>query len=112
MNGTIANRSSEVVWVLETDSGPAIAHKLAPGRRSPSSVDADGVKTVSGKKITSHPSDLGTSSWWKVTDVETATLTDGPSPHLFIVIDAGVVVGDGEFGPVQLDPSAGWGEPL
>src|SRR5262245_23223032 len=97
MKGTITNRSTEVLWVVETDSGPAIAHKLAPGRRSPSSVDADGVRTVSGKKITAHPSDLGTSSWWKITSVETATVTDGSSPHLFIMIDAGGVVGDGEF---------------
>ena len=112
LNGVIVNRSTEALWVIETDTGPAIAHKLNSQLRSPSGLDADGVRTVSGKHITNHPSDLGTPGWWKISSIETGILTDGTMPNLFIMIDAGIRVPDNEFGPVQYDEATGWGEAI
>ena len=46
IKGSVFNHSSKTLWIVETDTGPARAHKLGPKMRSPSNVDADGIKTV------------------------------------------------------------------
>lgn len=104
--GVIENESKHQLWVVETDSGRAVAHLLAPGRRSPHTVDADGVRCENGAPIDAH------GSWWKARDISVARVGE----------DDGVLslsclfctrVQDDEFGTsVRFDRSAGWGEPL
>ncbi len=103
--GQVKNHSSKTLWVIENDSGPAIAHKLAAGKQSPSSVDADGFKAVDGTPVDGH------TSWVKIVDLSTADVADKDG-----ALTRGCIlcynVQDGEFGPYQLDQSEGWGEPL
>jgi hypothetical protein len=90
---------------VETDSGPAVAHKLAPNRKSPASVDSDGVKTVDGTPISDH------TSWWKVRDVSTADI-NATGAQLSIDCLLCTRVNENEFGTVTFDNSPNWGEPL
>ncbi len=62
LKGHVKNFSSKSIWVLETDSGSAIAHLLKPMFKSPPSVDADAYKREDGKPIEGHK------SWWKIYD--------------------------------------------
>lgn len=103
--GRIKNESPRPLWVVETDSGRAIAHKLAPGHASPAHVDADGVRSIDGAPIRGHK------SWWKVRDVSSGTVraTDGALDIRCLICSE---VQDDEFGSVRFDDSNGWGEPL
>lgn len=102
MGGKVVNHSSRTLWVVETDSGTATAHKLASGRRSPSDVDADGFKAHDGTKVDGHD------SWVKVTNVSTADVEDKGSSLTRGCI-ACYNVEENEFGKVTYDQSAGWG---
>lgn len=103
----IWNNSSQSVWVVETDTGSAIAHILAPGYRSPIGIDADGVKGYS-VSISGH------SGWWKTRLGATASLSnDGGA----ISIGCGgvgycYIVSDNEFGSISYDSSGSWGSPI
>jgi hypothetical protein len=107
MNGRISNNSDKVLWVVETDTGPAVAHKLLPGFASPPATDADGFRAVDGTLVNGH------ASWVKVTDLSSANVTSMPDGSL----DRGCIfpfcrdVNDEEFGPVTFDEAA-WGAPL
>jgi hypothetical protein len=103
-NGQVKNHSSRTLWVVETDSGSAIAHKLAGGRQSVGSVDADGFRAIDGTPVDGH------TSWVKLVDLSTADVADQGRE-----LTRGCVlcrnVGDNEFGNVTFDNSTGWGEP-
>jgi hypothetical protein len=104
--GDIRNESSKTLWVIETDTGSARAHQLNPGLWSPASVDADGVKAVDGTPISGH------GSWWKVTDISTATVKDAPNGGLQIDCLTCPRVGENQFGTVYYVPATeeeGWG---
>lgn len=105
MAGKVNNRSSHELWVVETDTGPAIAHVLAPGRASPPGIDADGFKARAGIPTDGHR------SWVKVTSISTADVTDRDA-ELTRGCIACYDVGDDEFGPVKYDTTPGWGVPL
>ncbi len=106
-DGQIKNTSSKILWVVETDTGPAIAHKLAPGRKSPSDVDADGVKAVDGTAINDH------SSWWKIKDGCVGTVKNsGAQLDLTTIPIPGSRVQENEFGNVDFKADDGWGVPL
>lgn len=106
--GQVRNYSSKDLWVVETDSGSAIAHKLSPGRQSPASVDTDGVKSIDGTPIDGH------NSWWKIE-------LDGGGGLIFSdVQNSGSELKlscggfctkqqDGEFGNVAFDNTDNWG---
>lgn len=100
--GSIVNDSQHVLWVVETDGGRAVAHRLAPGRRSPPGLDADGVRSVENLAIGGH------TSWWKVRDVSVGTVRDEASA-LVISCLACSAVEDDEFGTVRFDPAPDWG---
>jgi hypothetical protein len=104
-NGQVKNGSSHTLWVVETDSGSAIAHKLEPGRQSPSSIDADGFKAVDGTPIDGH------NSWVKIVNISTADVKDSGQQ-----ITRGCIVcssvGENEFGNITYDNSARWGESM
>ncbi len=104
--GQVKNHSNnKTLWVVETDTGPAIAHKLGPRRKSPEAVDADGMRAVDGTPISGH------TSWWKIIDLSTADVEDDGNQ-----LKAGCIlctkVGDDEFGQITYEPSDGWGDPL
>lgn len=104
-NGQVRNHSSKELWVVETDTGPAIAHKLAPGRQSKAAVDADGFKAVDGTLVDGH------NSWVKIVNFSTADVANQGAQltrGCFLCSN----VGDNEFGNVTYDQSAGWGEPI
>ena len=105
MSGQVNNHSSKYLWVVETDSGKAVAHKLAPQRRSPPGVDADGFKAVDGTPINGH------TSWIKIVNVSTANVKDDGDE-----LTRGCIlcwkVDESEFGQVTYDFSEVWGEPL
>lgn len=105
MKGQINNHSSKMLWVVETDSGKAVAHRLDPNKRSPPGVDADGFKAVDGTPVDGH------TSWVKVTNISTADVKNEGGG-----LTRGCVfcwnVQENEFGPVTYDNSPGWGQPL
>jgi hypothetical protein len=90
---------------VETDTGHAIAHKLAPGRQSANSVDADGFRAVDGTPIDGH------TSWVKLVDLSTADVADsrGQLTRGCVLCSS---VGDNEFGAITNDDADGWGEPI
>lgn len=100
----IWNNSSQSVWVVDTDTGSAIAHILAPGYRSPIGIDADGVKGYS-VSISGH------SGWWKTKAGATASLSNDGGAISIGCGGAGYcyIVGDNEFGNISYDSSGGWG---
>jgi hypothetical protein len=105
LNGQVKNHSSKMLWVVETDSGQAIAHKLAPDLQSPGSVDADGFKAGDGTPIDGH------TSWVKIRDFSTADVKDSRSQlerGCFFCED----VEENEFGNVTFDDADAWGEPI
>jgi hypothetical protein len=104
-NGQVKNHSSHTLWVVETDTGHAIAHKLAPGRQSVGSVDADGFRAVDGTPIDDHK------SWVKLIDLSTADVADkdGQLTRGCILC---ISVGDNQFGDVTYKDADGWGEPI
>ena len=106
-NGSILNLSRRVLWVVETDSGRAIAHKLGPNLKSPPSVDCDGVKAVDGTPISNH------NSWWKFRVIQVEVWDDGSGLKIrWCAYPACFSVSEGEFGDVTYDNSTGWGVPI
>lgn len=104
-NGQVKNHSAKDLWVVETDSGPAIAHKLEPGRQSPSSVDADGFKSIDGTAIDGH------TSWVKILNWSTADVAnEGQQLTRGCILCSSV--GENQFGQVTYDQSSNWGEPI
>lgn len=105
LKGQVKNYSARELWLVETDSGTAIAHRLAPGHKSPDSVDADGFRAVDGTPVDGHQ------SWVKIIDLSTADVKDGDRD-----LKRGCVlcrnVGDDEFGEVAFDQGADWGDLL
>ena len=102
MNGAVKNHSTHTLWVVETDTGTAVAHLLAPGYQSPREIDADGFKAVDGTTVD------GWSSWVKIRDVSTADVRDHGSDltrGCFFCHN----VGPTEFGSVRYDRSPRWG---
>ncbi len=93
-----------MLWVVDTDEGHAVAHLLGPGRQSPRTLDADGVRSDDQTPIDEH------GSWWKARDVSTAVVREDDG-HLTISCIACSAVLDGEFGPVHYDRRPDWGEP-
>ena len=104
-NGQVKNGSSKELWVVETDSGSAVAHKLDSGRQSPEDIDADGFKAVDGTLIDGHD------SWIKINNFSTADVTNNDSQ-----LSRGCIlcanVEENEFGNVTFDQSSGWGDPI
>jgi Leucine-rich repeat (LRR) protein len=105
VNGVIRNESSRNVWVVETTTGSAIAHILAPRKSSPTTIDADGVKAYDlGVTLSGH------TSWWKIYDPDTAIIGDLPNGQQKIFSFAGFKVEEDEFGRrVTYDYTEGWG---
>jgi hypothetical protein len=104
--GQVKNHSSKTLWVVENDSGPAVAHKLAPKKKSPSGTDADGFKAVDGTPVDGHR------SWVKIIDLSTADVADKSDGTLARGCYLCKDVQENEFGPVRYDSAEGWGEPL
>jgi len=103
--GSVRNHSSRTLWVVETDTGTAVAHLLEPSQQSPSSVDADGFKAVDGTPIDGH------TSWVKIRDISTADVRDsGTELTRGCMVCSSVT--EFEFGTVRFDRSPGWGRPL
>jgi hypothetical protein len=102
----IWNYSSYNLWVVETDTGPAIAHLLPSMYRSPFGVDADGVKGYS-------TSINGYSGWWKTKAGATADLRDNGGEIALACGGVGVCyqVPDNEFGGgnISYDSTNSWG---
>ena len=105
MNGQVKNHSNKVLWVVETDSGKAVAHRLAPKRKSPPSVDADGFRAVDGTPVDGHK------SWVKIIDWSTADVKSKGGK-----LTRGCYlcrnVGELEFVTVEYSDAGGWGLPL
>ncbi len=102
--GVVRNDSTHMLWVVDTDTGVAVAHLLAPGRKSPLTLDADGVRSAEKLPIDEH------SSWWKARDVSVAVIHDQDGSLTLSCIACSAVHED-EFGPVRYDRTPGWGEP-
>lgn len=103
--GRIINHSSQELLILETDSGPAIVHRLGPKRKSPENVDTDAFRRSDGNPILLH------SSWWKVPNHCTANIYqigDG----LLIPVSVMVPVPDKHFGNYEIREDREWGEKL
>jgi hypothetical protein len=107
-DGKILNLSSKTLWVVETDTGTAIAHLLAPNWRSPPDLDADGVRARDlGVTISNHD------SWWKFRLIEVEVVDDGLNLRIRrCVAPACYDVGPGEFGDVTYNSDPGWGEEI
>jgi hypothetical protein len=103
--GQVKNHSSKTLWVVETDTGPAIAHKLFPGMESPGTVDADGFRAVDGTLVDGH------GSWVKINDFSTADVSNNAAELSRGCILCGNVQ-DNEFGNVTFDQSTEWGVPI
>ncbi len=110
--GEILNRSSVPLYVIDTTTNegvsgkpPAVIHILAPGRKTPKGIDADGFKRVEGKPIQGH------TSWWKIRSISTAVIRDEGSDLKSSAILESKVKED-EFGPYEIDSNPGWGEPI
>jgi hypothetical protein len=105
VKGRVINHSLKDLWVVETDSGKAVAHKLRPGWVSPRDVDAKGFKAVDATPVDGHM------SWIKLINSSTA---DVRFKHGELTTDCILCWGvdDDEFGPVTYDYAGGWGEPI
>ncbi|MGK5090450.1 DUF3892 domain-containing protein [Deltaproteobacteria bacterium TL4] len=117
LKGMVRNHSSKTLWVVETDTGNPIAHKLGSKRKSPKHIDADGFKRFDKKLIDGH------SYWWKIYSFSTADIFDWGEGLLTIGIK--VKKDDDEFnikdektgetvpgGEVDYNHSNGWGDPI
>ena len=103
--GVVRNDTTRVLWVVDTDSGFAVAHLLAPGRQSPRTLDADGVRREDNLPIDDH------GSWWKARDISVAVVHEEDGKVTLSCIACSAVLDD-EFGPVRFDRTPGWGDPL
>jgi hypothetical protein len=105
VNGKVRNHSTHVLWAIETTSSHPTAHKLFPGKKSPSNIDADGLKRFDEKPINGHP------HWWKIRDFTTADIyNDGRDLKIDVLIKSPVP--DDKFGKYRKDSSNSWGEPI
>jgi hypothetical protein len=102
--GIVKNDTQRVLWVVDTDTGSGVAHLLAPGRQSPRTLDADGVRSVDQAPIDEH------GSWWKARDVSVAVVHEKDGALTLSCIGCSAVLDD-EFGPVRYDRTPSWGEP-
>jgi hypothetical protein len=103
--GTVVNRSSKVLWVVENDSGAILAHRLPPGFKSPPGTDADGFRAVDGTPTDGH------TAWVKVLDISTAKVTDAKDGTLKRGCLACFDVSDHAFRPATYAPE-NWGVPI
>lgn len=103
--GRVKNHSTKTLWVVETETGTAVAHKLASRHQSPQAVDADGFRATDGTAIDGH------ASWIKLVDLSTADVADRG-----VELTRGCIlcknVGDNEFGNISYENSDNGGEPL
>jgi hypothetical protein len=108
--GKVINLSNKPLWVVETETGSAIAHKLEAQFQSPDNIDCDGVKTISGELISGH------ASWWKLRDSCTVKIIE-QSGNLMIDCKCKLPliscspVAENEFGNVTFS-STQWGVPI
>src|SRR3989339_1530720 len=107
INGQVKNYSSKKLWVLETNTGVAIAHILLPGQKSPQKIDADAFKRVDGIPVEKH------FSWWKFYDFSTVDVFDD-NQELLISVITKRSVDDSEFEgsqrKIQYNKNSNWGE--
>lgn len=106
IKGQVKNFSSLSLWVLETETGPPIAHRLLPMMKSPNSIDADAFRRTDNKAIEGHK------SWWKIYDFSTAEIFDEKNSVRVSSITK-TRVNDKEFGDTLIvyDESS-WGVPV
>ncbi|MFZ4713134.1 MAG: hypothetical protein ACOYL6_05470 [Bacteriovoracaceae bacterium] len=107
IKGQVKNFSSKSFWVLETETGKPIAHKLLPMTKSPNVIDADAFRRSDGKSIEAH------SSWWKFYDFSTLEIYDN-AENIKLSIITKTKVTDKEFGPATIiyEDTKSWGVPL
>ena len=109
VNGRVINHSDIGLWVIETTTnhplGPAIAHKLLGGRKSPKNIDADAFRRIDETPIKGH------NSWWKIIDISSADIYS-QGDDLKICVAYSKAVTDNHFGAYVKDESPDWGEPL
>lgn len=107
--GSVWNHSSKTLWVIETTTnhpnGPALAHLLKPGRKSPIKIDADGFKRADNIQISGHK------YWWKIGDLFTTDVFDA-GKGLFIAVTYKSKVKEDHFGAVSYLENEDWGEPI
>ena len=103
--GQILNHSSKELFVIETDSGPPVVHRLGPKRKSPKNVDADGFRRSDGEPILLH------NGWWKVPDFCKADVYQ-VDENIIIPISIMVPVSDAHFGNYKIKEELGWSEEM
>ncbi len=105
MKGKIRNYSLKDLWVVETSTGEAVAHRLRPSWQSPRGLECDGLRAVDGTPIDGHE------SWIEIID---GSLADVTYHRGALSVDCILCwqVEEDEFGPVRYDYAGGWGEPL
>ena len=103
--GHVINHSSKELFIIETDSGHAIVHRLGARRKSPRDVDADGFKRADGQAILFHK------DWWKIPDYTTAHIFQA-GENLLIPVSIMVPVPNDQFGTYRIDRAKDWGEEL
>lgn len=102
INGQVKNFSSKEFWVLETDSGKAIAHRLPAGYKTPPTVDCDAFKRTDGKLLEGH------GNWWKFYDFSTVELFDEKGGAIHISALTKTAVDERHFGEPTYE-RGGWG---
>ena len=103
--GRIYNHGSKELLVLETDSGPAIVHRLGPYRKSPAAVDADGFRRADGEAIFLHK------DWWKIPTYFRADIFQ-VGDDVLIPVSVMIPVSDKHFGNYEMRDEADWGEKM
>jgi Protein of unknown function (DUF3892) len=103
--GTVINHSEIELLVLETDTGPALAHKLGPKEKSPEGLDADAFRRKDGKAI------LGHKSWWKLPSISTTNIYQ-VGKDILLPLSLLRPVGDLHFGKYKTENSSSWGTKL
>jgi rRNA processing protein Gar1 len=117
--GRVNNLSTETLWIIESTTnhpiGPSVAHKLAPGYKTPLHIDADGIKRIDGKPIKGH------SAWWKIYNFSEADVK-GAGDRLKIDVSIMEAVSDDHFDirdkngdiikETEYYHSDGWGIPI
>ena len=117
--GKVNNLSIETLWIVESTTnhpvGPSVAHKLAPGYKTPLHIDADGIKRVDGGPIKGH------SGWWKIYNFSEADVK-GAGDRLKIDVAVMEAVNNDHFdirdknGKIikrtEYDNSIEWGVPI
>lgn len=108
-DGAIRNHSSKSLWVIETTTnhpkGPALAHILNPGMKSPLKIDADGLKSSDDIIINGHK------NWWKIGNWSIADVFDA-GKGFFVAVSYKRAVNEDHFGPVEYIKNENWGIPI